>query len=344
MKRNLYVLTLEPLEQRYTAQWYSYWKQEFSNYFNVIYIDGPKMSDKIESGQFLDINKTNIWKAEQVKKVSTLFAEKKIKDDDIFIWMDFWHFGITAVKYMIQLQKMNCKMYGYCHAGSYDPWDFIAQAGLDKWASYNEVGWFRALDGSFVATHYHKQLICDRNEGVINPSKIHVVGFPMDWEAEIKSKLKHRRWNRPRKQLIVFPHRIAPEKQPKSFDDLAIDFPKAEFVKTMEVTKTKKEYYNLMSDALAMFSNNKQETFGIGTVEALMMDVVPIVPNRLSYRELYDSRFLYNNIKDAKYIIQNLLEFGIDKSLQLAMKDNKNKIIKNSLSSIRKMSKIMGGK
>lgn len=343
-KTNLYVFTLEPIDQRYTKQWYSYWKQEFSKYFNVIYINGPKMSDKIESGQFLDINKTNIWKSEQIKEVSKLFAKGKIKDNDIFIWMDAWHYGITAVKYMVQLQKMNCKLYGYFHAGSYDPNDFIAQAGLDNWAPWNESGWFRALDGSFVATQYHKQLIVNSLGKNVMPTKLHVVGFPMDWEKEIKSVVKEKVWPHQRTSTIVFPHRIAPEKNPQSFDSLAKQLPEGKFVKTMEVTKTKSQYYKLMSTALGVFSANKQETFGIGTVEALMLGLVPIVPNKLSYKELYDKRFRYNNLREAKIMIKDLLTFGLDRTLNTVIHYNKKKIITQSLNSIKKMSKIMGAK
>ena len=34
MNRTLYVLTLAPIEQRYSKQWYTYWKKAFSKYFD----------------------------------------------------------------------------------------------------------------------------------------------------------------------------------------------------------------------------------------------------------------------------------------------------------------------
>jgi len=87
----LYIITLEPIEQRYTKQWYKFWKDEFSKFFSkVIYIDGDPVSDKIENGRFLDINQTNIWKAEQVKKLAKLIGEGKVENHDQFIFMDGW--------------------------------------------------------------------------------------------------------------------------------------------------------------------------------------------------------------------------------------------------------------
>jgi len=345
MKNNvtLYFITLEPIEQRYTKQWYFYWKKEFSKYIkNVIYIDGNYNDDKITNGKFLDINKTNIYKAQQVEKLGNMFNENKIKDNDIFIFCDGWHFGITALKYMLQLNNIKSKIYGYFHAGSYDPYDFLNQAGMKKWAQYNESGWMHALDGIFVATKFHKELILE-NLNILyyekfNKNKIKVVGFPMDWELEIKTRIN--KINK-KADLIVFPHRLDKEKNPQQFDELKKEFQQYNFIKTLEVTKNKYEYYNLMNKAKICFSASNQETFGIGTVEALMMNVIPLVPNRLSYIELYDRSFIYNNIKEAKIKLKYFMNNYYSKSLQNKIKRNKKKIIKSSLNSIKKMSEVM---
>jgi len=343
--RNLYVLTLEPIEQRYTKQWYHYWKKEFNKMFNVIYIDGPKFSDKIEKGKFLDINKTNIWKAEQIKDVAERFSFNLIKDNDIFLFMDAWHPGVTAIKYMIQLNGMHCKMYGYWHAGTYDPADFIAQKGLGNWASYDEIAWLKALDGSFVATEFHKRLILKSYSKVIKSNKIHVVGFPMDWLAEIEKEIDIFPSRENKENIIVFPHRIDKEKSPEIFDKIAKYFPKYQFIKTMEVTKNKKQYYNLLCKAKIIFSASKQETFGIGTVEAMLLDCIPVVPNTLSYKELYDDRFKYTSLISARRRIESIMRkysrWGKHSDIFKVLEENKSKIVKQSLDAIPKMARIM---
>lgn len=342
----LYIITLESIEQRYTKQWYNYWKKEFSKYFNnVVYIDGEPVSDKIKNGRFLDINQTNIWKADQVKKLATLIGENKVNNQDTFIFMDAWHFGVTALKYMLQLNKIRAKVYGYFHAGSYDPYDFLNQYGLKPWAQYIETGWIHALDGVFVATKFHKSLILENLNLIGNAkikSKINVVGFPMDWEKEIKDRVKY--FDKEislRKDLIVFPHRLDKEKNPDKFDSLKKQNEQYEFIKTLEVTKNKKDYYNLMNKAKICFSASDQETFGIGTVEALMMDVIPLVPDRLSYTELYDKRFLYTSIKEAKQKLEYFMINYYNKNLQKILYNNKRRIMRKSLESIPKMVKVM---
>jgi len=340
-KKTLYIVTLEPIEKRYTKQWYQSWKKEFSKYFDVKYIDGKIIDDKIDKGRFLDINKTNIWKSEQSYKISKLFNEGKIKKGDKFLFMDGWHFGITALKYMSQLNNIPVKIYAYWHAGTWDKWDFISQAGLNKWASYNEAGWINAVDGNFVSTQFHKTLMVSYFGKDISSNRIHVVGFPMDWEKEIKKRIG--KYKTEKRNLIVFPHRVDKEKQPNVFNKLKKQFPNYEFVTTIEVTKDKEEYYRLLAEAKVVFSASLQETFGIGTVEAMCLGAIPVVPNRLSYIELYDELFKYNDMYEAKNMIKHFIDNYYDKTLQIKLRKNKRYIINQSFDSITKMAKLMQG-
>jgi len=339
MKKTLYIVTLEPIEKRYTKQWYNSWRKGFSKNFNVEYIDGKYKGDKIKKGRFLDINLTNMYKAQQVEKIAKLFSDEKIKDNDIFLFMDGWHFGITAVKYMAQLGDIKTKMYAYWHAGTYDPADFVAQAGLGKWASYNEYGWFRACDGHFVATKFHKRIIKSYFGNDFQSNKLHVVGFPMDWKKEITKEIGNKKVQK--EDLVVFPHRVDKEKRPDLFDKIAKENNEYKFIKTINVTKNKKEYYKLVKKAKISFSASEQETFGIGTVEALILDCIPLVPNKLSYVELYDSIFRYSNLFDARQKLKYFMKNFNKESVQKRIKKNKQKIIKLSENCFDKMSKIM---
>jgi len=96
-----------------------------------------------------------------------------------------------------------------------------------------------------------------------------------------------------KRDLIVFPHRIAPEKQPDIFKDLAESMPEYEFVMCQEHNFTKNEYHNLLGEAKLLFSANLQETLGISWYEGLLVDVIPMVPDRLSYTEMAEQAFLY---------------------------------------------------
>lgn len=337
MKKTLYILTLEPIEKRYTKQWYNYFKKEFSKYFNVKYIDGTILGDEIKKGRFLDINQTNIWKAEQVIKLSHLFNSNKIKHGDNFFFMDGWHFGITALEYMAKLNNVKIRTYAYWHAGSWDKWDFITQAGLRAQVRGTELSWLTTCNKNFVATNFHKDLIISMF-GTEWYNKIKVVGFPMDWEYEIKRlNVKQQK----KENIIVFPHRLDKEKAPEIFDKVAKYFPDYKFIKTMKVTKNKKDYYELLAKAKIVFSSSKQETFGIGTVEALMLGCIPLVPTGLAYDELYHSVFQYDGIRTAVQKINWFIKNYDNHRIQNYIKRNKIKIISSSKKSIERMARVM---
>ena len=95
------------------------------------------------------------------------------------------------------------------------------------------------------------------------------------------------------RDLIVFPHRIAPEKQVEIFRDLAESMPQYEFIVCQDQTLTKTEYHNILGQAKIVFSCSLQETLGIGCYEGAIVNAVPLVPDRLSYTEMYDSDFKY---------------------------------------------------
>jgi hypothetical protein len=96
-----------------------------------------------------------------------------------------------------------------------------------------------------------------------------------------------------KRDLILFPHRLAPEKQLDIFKDLQQQLPQYEFVVCQEQQLTKDEYHNLLGAAKIVFSANLQETLGISCYEGALVDAVPMVPDRLSYSEMYDGKFKY---------------------------------------------------
>jgi hypothetical protein len=97
----------------------------------------------------------------------------------------------------------------------------------------------------------------------------------------------------PKRDLILFPHRIAPEKQVEIFRDLKEHLPQYEFVVCQDQQLTKNEYHNLLGEAKLVFSANLQETLGISCYEGAVVDAIPMVPDRLSYTEMYYDTFKY---------------------------------------------------
>ena len=97
----------------------------------------------------------------------------------------------------------------------------------------------------------------------------------------------------PKRDLILFPHRIAPEKQVEIFRDLKEQLPQYEFVICQEQQLSKNEYHNLLGEAKLVFSANLHETLGISWYEGAVVDAIPMVPDRLSYSEMAIDPFKY---------------------------------------------------
>jgi hypothetical protein len=77
------------------------------------------------------------------------------------------------------------------------------------------------------------------------------------------------------------------------FYDIKESLPQYNFVVAQEKTRSKDDYHNLLGESKMMFSANLQETLGISGYEGLLLDVIPMVPDRLSYSEMYEDDFKY---------------------------------------------------
>ena len=96
-----------------------------------------------------------------------------------------------------------------------------------------------------------------------------------------------------KKDIILFPHRVAPENQVEIFKDLASHMPEYEWVVCQDHQLTKNEYHNLLGESKIVFSANLQETLGVSWYEGAVVDSIPMVPDRLSYTEMALDDFKY---------------------------------------------------
>lgn len=289
-------LPIEPLEERYSKDWYNwttfYLKElesTFDNFSWICYC--PPTYKEIEQGSFLDCIHTNDFKAKQLQEVISWIEDNKHKDlsDTVIYLQDGWYPGIEMLAYIRDAMDMKFKIAACFHAGTWDEKDFISQRGMGRWAKGLERSWLSLYDIIFVATEFHKELIM-RSGSIPIPydwNKIQVTGFPIH------------RPNVPIKSIgyrsgIVFPHRLDPEKRPDYFDRLRTEIEGlGPFIKTKDVCNFKKDYYEELARAKYAVSFAEQETWGIAMQEAVMLGCIPIVPNRLSYEEMYPDIFQY---------------------------------------------------
>lgn len=306
----VYLVDLEAVETRYTGQWKSHVPALLRKAgHNVHVISGPTdIPAATTPGAFLNFGGTNIYKASQVEQIGRLFCNGQVKPGDHFIFTDAWHPGIINLKYMSELLGVPVTTHGLWHAGSYDNEDFLGRLiGPAMWVRHAEKSFFHCFDHNYFATEFHVKLFFDEllHDGVPleNPwydeewrdrytddnCKIVRTGWPMEYMENTLLMYK----NMPKRDLILFPHRIAPEKQVEIFRDLKNYLPQYEFVVCQDQQLTKNEYHNLLGEAKLIFSANLQETLGISCYEGAVVDAIPMVPDRLSYTEMYYDEFKY---------------------------------------------------
>ena len=298
----IWLVDLEAVETRYTGQWKSHVPKLLQKAgHDVQIISGPEdIPNATTPGAFLNFGGTNIYKSSQVEQMGRLFCNGSVHAGDHFVFTDAWHPGIINLKYMSELLGIPVTTHGLWHAGSYDPHDFLGRLVGDKpWVRHAEKSFYEAFDHNYFATNFHiemfgKNLLGKRGyvpEANVT-KKVVRTGWPMEYMDDTLTPYK----NMIKRDLIVFPHRIAPEKQVEIFRDLKEQLPQYEFVVCQDQELTKNEYHNLLGQAKIVFSASLQETLGIGCYEGALVDAVPMVPNRLSYREMYDDRFKYPSV------------------------------------------------
>jgi hypothetical protein len=313
--KNIYIVNLESIDTRYTCEWKWHIPKLLEKYilennleYNVIDIDGDNIEESgaTSSGAFLDFFATNAYKSSQLIKIVKLFQESKIKDGDQFIYTDAWNPTIIQLKYMSELMGINIKIHGMWHAGSYDPHDFLGKKLSKRWSYNFEKVLFNVIDINYFATNFHLKMFIETllvqnhyNYGYTGfkemvsrlGKKVVITGWPMDYMRDILQPYK----TIEKENLILFPHRVSPEKQPEIFRDLQKSLPQYNWVVCQDNKLTKQEYHTLLAKSKIVFSANLQETLGISLYEGCILGAIPMAPNRLSYSEMYPSDFLYDD-------------------------------------------------
>jgi len=296
----IWLVDLEAVETRYTKQW----KTEFPKLLKahghkVEVVNGGNTPQATTPGAFLNFGGTNVYKSKQLEIIAEAFCNGEVKNGDYFLYTDAWNPTVIQLKYMAELLGINIRIGGLWHAGSYDPADFLGRLIGDKpWVRLAEKSMFECFDNNFFASDFHINMfletLLDKEPRIgrmnyMPTGKIVRTGWPFEYMDNTLTMYK----NMPKQNTILFPHRIAPEKQLNIFEDLKQSLPQYNFVVCQERALSKNEYHNLLGEAKLVFSANLQETLGISWYEGALVGALPMVPDRLSYSEMALDKFKY---------------------------------------------------
>jgi len=292
----LLFVPIERLPERYSDQWFSWFMRAFQELgVRVRVVGDTEKTHAISSGEFLDVFGTMEFKAAQLIEIMQVIRGGFA---GTVFFMDLWFPGLEMLAYVRDTLGLRFRVSGILHAGTYDPEDFLSRSGCGSWGNLLEQSWFDFVDKIFVSTPAHRDLLTRTRAGV--RGKIDLVRFPVFCDAE--------RRGRPKENLVVFPHRLAPEKHPEVFRAVERIFKQrnphwpVQFVRSKDVCQTKEEYYDLLARAKVVFSSATQETFGIAIQEGVNLGAWPVVPRSLCYPDvLGEDAFwgLYGDIEEA---------------------------------------------
>lgn len=292
--KTAWIFPIESLDTRYTKQWHTFLPLQIQEFlgsgFRVKQIDGEQVPPRPTPGAFLDFAATNIWKSTQLAEFMRLVQNQEVQKGDYVLVTDAWNPCILQLRYTSDLLGLDLKIGGILHAGSYDPNDFLGRAcGGKSWTQKTEEAIFYASDHVFFATQEHIELFGKTYPDLIEDERVVRTGFPFEYFSEIFEPYR----GLEKRNLILFPHRIAPEKKLETFKKLAERLPEYEWVVCQEQELSKDDYHRLLGESKIVFSANLQETLGISCMEALLADSFPLMPDRLTYPEMYAEEFLY---------------------------------------------------
>lgn len=287
---NIWLVDLEAVETRYTKQW----KTEFPKVLksaghNVKVISGGDTPQATTPGAFLNFGGTNVYKSNQQAQIAEAFCNGEVKDGDYFLYTDAWNPTVIQLKYMAELLGVKIKIGGMWHAGSYDPEDFLGRLiGDAPWVRNAERSMYDCYDHNFYASDFHIDMFF-KSFPDLDKSKVVKTGWPFEYMDNTLTPYKHM----DKKDTVLFPHRLAPEKQLNIFRDLADTLTQYNWVVCQEHNLNKNEYHNLLGESKLVFSANLQETLGISWYEGAVVGSLPMVPDRLSYSEMAINNFKY---------------------------------------------------
>jgi hypothetical protein len=295
MAKLIYV-PLEHIDGRYTI----HMDRDIEQYLNQHGIPYVKVMPTTETpalptGMFLNAPFTTKFKCMQLAQIASMYERGEIQDGDQFFFSDLWFPGIESLAYMNYFCKVNPKITGIIHAGSFTDTDFVRD--MERWAKNFEDIIFDISDQIFVASEFIKRDILKKR--MVSENKLIVSGLPLDFQG-----LDQYAHNTHKQDIVVFNGRLCDEKQPWLFDELERQVnlklnTDVQFIKTQEQSLTKSQYYQLLAQSKVVVSYALQENFGFGIAEAAYLGCVPVVPNRLVYPELYQSNNLYNSFEHS---------------------------------------------
>jgi hypothetical protein len=284
-------IPMQPIDSSYSKQWHEWIQAELNTRDlehetllpSVLVPDYGK--GYIDTTSVVDFRATQLQTICQLIHNRTLSPQKRI----VFFFHNAW-FPIDQLAFLRDMfGAHDWKFVGCFRDGTYDKWDMSARNNMYTWGEDIENGWLKIYDAIVVGSKYHKDTIVENRR--VRENKIHVI----PWHVEVPLMGKITKQN-----IVVWPHRLDPEKQPEVFSRLASDCEKDgwRFERTRDMKLNKNSYQNYLAKCKIVVSTALLEMFGNAMVEATLLGCTPLVPDRLAYRDNFRQTYRYSDYSD----------------------------------------------
>lgn len=231
------------------------------------------------------------YKTTQFENIYEEFIAEGVSQGDIFIFTDAWNPTVISVKYISEIMGMDLHTIGLWRDGIYDVNSKIRTGLLRRpkdWAKTVERALYKVYDVNCFITPIQKKRFLTRY-GLKDSDTSIVTGLPYSGVRMIKDTLPIVE----KEDIIVLPHDAIDAEQRDIFKALRNYLKGYTFVDAHELRLTDGEYYSLLNRAKAVLAINLSETDPTHIYEALMFECVPIIPDRLIYKDVFPERYQY---------------------------------------------------
>jgi hypothetical protein len=289
------ILPPYPHGLRYTP----YWEENFTRFLGALGYDAS-----IVGGAELPLG-TVAEPAYAATQTAALLHElfRTPGRGDAIVFANAWHPGPVQLNYLRLFDaRYKFRLFGFWRDGLYDTDAELRNGLLRKpkhWARHYELALYESYDANLFFSDEQAERF-HRRYRLRDTSKSHVVGYPfVDLGDEVYPTL-----GAGKEDVIVFPYPMDEVSQEDLVRGLASELPEYEFVFPAKQRMSVREYRAQLLRAKLVFSSRLSETDPTLLVEAMQYGCVPVVPDRLVYREVFPEKYRYPSeyTKASKYV------------------------------------------
>lgn len=272
---------------------------------HIDFIGNVTPSQNNSKGMFDDLQTIK----EQYAILGKLLFKNKVRR---LLFVDFFNPGLDLLMYQEQIKGFLTKKGALLHGGTFVPGDLYAWPWLEK----SENLWFSAYDNIYVPSNFLSDLVPLQYK-----KKLEIFPWGLEHIDLPKRKKKADR-------IVVFPHRLSPDKGVDEFYEIACKLPDIQFLVTMphltEIVwyerfrslpnvsiaegENEQEHLTSLQRSKVVLSCAHQENFGYSLHKAVLCGCIPVLPVRAVYPEIFTSAHFYSSTSQAIEIIKKCIE------------------------------------